>query len=84
MITCKYVATLIGMDQLAGAPWWKHLRARLHLMMCKHCRRFDRQLQQIGALARLIHVAIEQEPSVAGIEQRIELKLGLTSRPPEE
>ncbi len=79
MITCKHVATLIGMDQLAGEPWWKHLRARLHLTMCEHCRRFDRQLQQIGADVKLIQAAIDREPAAGRIEQKIALRLGLTS-----
>lgn len=81
MISCKDVATLIGTGQLPGAPGWRHCRARLHLMMCKHCRRFDQQLRQIGAAARSMQAAFGQEPSAGSIEQKVALRLGLNNRP---
>ncbi len=44
MIRCKEVATLLSTDQVACQPVWRRVAVRVHLMMCRHCRRFARQL----------------------------------------
>jgi hypothetical protein len=37
----------------------------LHLMLCRHCRRFRRQLLRIGRVAGLIAGDFEREPTSA-------------------
>ena len=39
---------------MGEAPWTTRLSVRLHLMMCRHCRRYAAQLREIGAVARKI------------------------------
>ena len=70
MMTCKEVSTLVSMEHLAEAPAAQRIAARLHLMMCRHCRAFHRQLRAIGQAARLIARDIEREAPSA-FESRI-------------
>ncbi len=53
MISCKEVATLLSTDQVASQSIWQRLAVRTHLMVCRHCRRFARQiaLMKRGAAA---------------------------------
>jgi hypothetical protein len=48
MISCKGVAKLLSSDELPGQPWWKRAEVRLHLLMCKYCSRFARQMKQLS------------------------------------
>ena len=52
MPNCKEVATAIGQDDVRTRPWWRGLALRLHLLMCRHCRRYAAQLRAIGTAAR--------------------------------
>jgi hypothetical protein len=70
MMTCKEVSTLVSSGRLADAPMTSRLGARLHLMMCRHCRAFARQLEAIARAARAAGLQFEREPA-AGFESRI-------------
>ena len=52
MITCKEIARRIASDEVADAPLWQRLGMRIHLLMCRYCRRYSRQMQTIGAFSR--------------------------------
>ena len=52
MPNCKEVSRLIASDELADAVWSDRALARLHLLMCRHCRGYAAQLRAIGAAAR--------------------------------
>jgi hypothetical protein len=54
MLTCKEVSRTIASDELATAGWRRRLSVRLHLLMCLHCRRYSRQMREIGTAARRI------------------------------
>ena len=75
MMTCKEVSTLVSMEQVDEAPLTRRMGVSLHLMMCRHCRRFRRQLLRLGRVARLIAGDFEREPT-AGFEGRILDRLG--------
>lgn len=75
MMTCKEVSTLVSMEQVDEAPLARRFGVWLHLMMCRHCRRFRRQLVRIGRIARLIADDFEREPT-SGFEGRIVDRLG--------
>ena len=68
MISCKSVAKLLSSDGLAGLPWWKRAEVRLHLLMCKYCSRFARQIEQLRAAARRTPDPAEADPD---LEERI-------------
>jgi hypothetical protein len=54
MPTCKEVSRSIAADELSAADWRQRLSTKLHLLMCRHCRRYARQMQAIGDAARQI------------------------------
>ena len=52
MISCREVTRTISSGELEAAAWPRRLRVQLHLLMCRHCRRYTRQLKKLGAAAR--------------------------------
>lgn len=52
MPTCRDLAWMIASGALAEAPIRQRLGARLHLMMCRHCLRYARQMRALGSAAR--------------------------------
>ena len=75
MMTCKEVSTLVSMGEFHQASARRRMAVRLHLMMCRHCRAFNRQLHVIGRVARLIAGEVEREPG-ATFERRLADRLG--------
>lgn len=75
MIGCKEVATLISTDALPALGFWWRLSVRLHLMMCRHCRRFARQVALLGRMAREIGHGYDAEVSPEFVH-RVTRKLG--------
>jgi hypothetical protein len=52
MPTCREVAHAVAGDELEEGSARRRLGVRLHLMMCRHCRRYARQIRAIGRAAR--------------------------------
>lgn len=52
MPTCRDLAWMIASGALAEAPLHRRLGARLHLMMCRRCMRYERQMRTLGSAAR--------------------------------
>lgn len=52
MPTCHEVADAIATDRLEEAPLRRRLAVFLHLLLCRHCRRYARQMRTIGVAAR--------------------------------
>lgn len=74
MIRCKEVATLLSTDQVTYQSVWRRIAVRVHLMMCRHCRRFARQLTLLKHAAAELGAAFDKEVS-ADFEQRLQRKL---------
>jgi hypothetical protein len=70
MMTCKEVSTLVSMGQVEEARSARRMAVRFHLMMCRRCRTFRRQLRVIGRVAHVIAGDFEREPA-ATFESRI-------------
>ena len=72
MLTCKEVAKAIAQDE-SGKGGWRHTWAlRLHLLMCRHCRRYAEQIQAIGpAVRRLLREHGDDPKAVARLEAAI-------------
>ncbi len=51
-LNCRELTRMIASDELGEAGWVQKLGGRLHLLMCRHCRRYRAQLHTLGALAR--------------------------------
>ncbi len=72
MLSCKELTRKIASDELAQAGWSERVAIRLHLLMCRHCRRYTAQLQAIGASAReLWGVGCEDPNTMERLESKI-------------
>jgi hypothetical protein len=52
VLNCKEVSRIVASDELASLGVMKRLRTRMHLLICRECRRYAEQLRIIGAAAR--------------------------------
>ena len=52
MLKCKELARLVASDELEDARLATRLSVRLHLVMCRHCRRYAAQIRALGEAAR--------------------------------
>ncbi len=63
---------MLASDQLQDAGWIRRLSLRMHLAMCRFCRRYARQLDLLGTEARRSWTATDADESAL---QRIEQAL---------
>ncbi len=63
MLCCQEVARQIASDEFTEANLWQRLQVRLHLLMCRHCRRYAVQLHSIDETARNLWGPHTQDPS---------------------
>ena len=61
MLSCKDVTQLISRSMDHSLPIGKRTGVRVHLLMCKFCARYERQLLLIRETVRRI-VAMEETP----------------------
>lgn len=52
MLRCREVTHLVATGDVESASFVRRLELRLHLMMCRHCRNYVRQIAVIGEAAR--------------------------------
>jgi len=52
MMKCREVSGLVSTGDVEAAPLRTRLNVWLHIAMCRHCRRFQRQLEQLRRGAR--------------------------------
>ncbi len=78
MLSCKEVTRKIASDEFAEAGWGERLAVRLHLFLCRHCRRYAAQLLAIGAAARELCGPPAHDPSTL---ERLERQILESSRP---
>ena len=63
MPCCQEVARQIASDEFQEANGWERFWVRLHLLMCRDCRRYEVQLHSIGETARNLWGPHTQDPS---------------------
>ena len=61
MLSCKDVTRLLSESMDRSLPFGKRIGVRFHLLICKFCARYKRQLVLIRQTARLL-VATEDIP----------------------
>jgi hypothetical protein len=61
MLSCKNVTQLLSESMDTSLPIGKRIGVRIHLLMCKFCARYERQLLLIRETLRLL-VATEEKP----------------------
>lgn len=77
MIRCRQVARLVSAGELSDSPLRTRVAVRLHLMMCRHCRRFLGQLAWLGDAARELVRGFERDEEVQNLEARLLRRLGV-------
>ena len=71
MISCKEVARLLDTEQMKDQGLMKRLQVRMHLWMCRHCKRFARQIRQLRAAARQMLGSAQAAQPDGEFEERI-------------
>jgi hypothetical protein len=67
MLSCKDVTKLLSESMDATLPIGKRIGVRLHLLICRFCARYKRQLLLIRETARRL-AAIEEAPMLQALE----------------
>lgn len=52
MQRCEDITRAVASGALRGASWRRRVAARIHLLMCRACRRYARELRAIGEAVR--------------------------------
>ena len=68
--SCREVTRKLASDELCGAGPWTRASVRIHLLMCRHCRRYARQLRNMRHAARTLW-ADDVEDVSGELENRI-------------
>lgn len=63
MLSCKEIAHTVSTEDVTPVGWRQRLSVRLHLMMCRHCRRYSEQMQALGDAARSVFQQPPEDPS---------------------
>lgn len=62
MLTCKEASRTIAADELSTVGWRQQLAVKFHLLICRHCRRYARQMRRIGEAAKEVFGDQTAEP----------------------
>ncbi len=63
MLSCKEVARIVASGELDEYTRGRRLALQLHLLTCRHCRQYARQLRAIGTTARGLWREESEDPS---------------------
>ncbi len=66
MLNCKDVTRLISRSMDASLPLGERIGVRIHLLMCKFCARYERQLLQIRETIRSLAAAGDRFEALHG------------------
>ena len=72
MANCRDVARSLASDEAGDAETTRSLATRIHLLWCRHCRRYASQLDLLGQATR--H-AMQPQPEDVELRQRLEKTL---------
>ena len=72
MLSCQQVARMVSSGDLEDAGWLRRLSARMHFLMCRHCRRYDAQIRAVGSMVQRGYGSGSDDPEAL---QRLEGEL---------
>lgn len=76
MPDCREVTLAVAGEELERASLGRRMMVRLHVLMCRHCRRYAAQMRSLAEAAR--ELAAREGRDLARLRQRI---LALIERP---
>ena len=82
MPNCKEVSKIIAGDELEGVGLGKRLSVWFHLLMCKYCRRYSRQIRAVGEVTRALHARRPTPEEAAKLKRMKETLLNEDPNPP--
>ncbi|MCK5714235.1 MAG: hypothetical protein KAI25_16050 [Hyphomicrobiaceae bacterium] len=62
MLMCKDVHLLVSSGEVAELGWMRRIELKLHLLMCRHCRRYVEQMAALGRGFRALVHSHQAEP----------------------
>lgn len=72
MLSCSEVTRLHASEEIRRAPWRERISVRLHLLMCRSCRRYVKELAAIGDATRhLTHMEQEDPEQIESLLRRV-------------
>ena len=71
MLNCKEVTRKVASDYFSAASRWERFMMRFHLMMCRHCRRYQRQIRDICGAARELWEQPADDDTLERLESQI-------------
>jgi len=74
MINCREVARLVSESPHGRVSWWR-IDVRAHWLLCRHCRRFARQMRALGLASGICRDALEPPGAAGEYETRVTRKL---------
>ncbi len=75
MLTCKQAVDLTSTSLEAPLPRWQRWQLRLHLLMCRHCRRYLKQMRFLRQLSVVMKSRIKAITLSVAARERIAKKL---------
>ena len=63
MLSCRDAAHTVSTEDVTPVSWRQRLAVRLHLMMCRHCRRYAEQIEALGEATRATFRHPPEDPS---------------------
>ena len=80
MVNCRDVARFLASGEQTDAGGRRNLAIRVHLLWCRHCRRYASQLELIGLASK---IAMQPGPEELELKVRLERTLlGAADDPP--
>ena len=67
MLKCRELADLVASGELDEVHGWKRLSASFYLLMCRYCKRYERQVRQVNEVARTALGSVE--PTADALER---------------
>jgi len=52
MLRCQKTSSLIASDAVHSARWTQRMAVTVHLLLCRHCRRYAKQLRALRTVGR--------------------------------
>jgi len=72
MLRCNEVTKLHASEALNSATWRKRLAVSLHLLMCRSCRRYVKELRIIGdEVRRAAEKSSDEADRIESLVQRV-------------
>ena len=64
MLTCKQASQIISQSLDRNLSWQERLTLRLHLFICKYCKRFSQQLFTLRVALKRMNETVENDTNI--------------------